>query len=139
MQTVQLAISDHTYANALCEALKRGGSWDVMPVESPDTGQDGVLVLDEDSLGRLQLPMKHPERVVLITRNDPRLLARAWEAGIISVLFHNASPNTVLLAIMSASLRNPRPRHEPAGRGISPTRDEPLEPLPSEHTQDNPK
>ena len=27
----------------------------------------------------------NPERVVLITRKDPQHLARAWEAGIVSV------------------------------------------------------
>jgi len=43
-------------------------------------------VLDEAAFARLPLPLSNPERVVLITRKDPQLLAEAWDAGIVSVV-----------------------------------------------------
>ena len=43
--------------------------------------------------------------MVLITRQDPQLLAQAWEAGIVSVVSQDDPMSTVLLAIMAAALR----------------------------------
>ena len=88
----------------------------------PDPSQHCVLVLDETAFARLPLPLSNPERVVLITRKDPQLLAQAWDAGIVSVVSEEDPLNTVLLAIMAAALRvakDPRRRHS---SGISPNR-----------------
>ena len=108
METIQLAIADTAYASALRNLLLRSAACNVVTVESPNTRTEGVLVLDSDALERLPSQIPNPERIVLITRNDPRLLSRAWEAGIASVVFDNDPINTALLAVMSARLRIPK-------------------------------
>jgi hypothetical protein len=121
MRTVQLAIADAVYATALRQALSHSGPWHVEIVERPDPAMTCVLVLDELNFERLALPLTNPQRVVLISRQDPQLLARAWDAGIVSVASLEDSLPTVLLAIMAASLRVAK-LHDIAG-GISPTAD----------------
>ena len=105
MRTVQLAIADAAYRAALREALSRSGPWHVETVDCPDPALPNVLVLDESAFGRLPCPVPNPERVVLITRQDPNLLAQAWDAGIVSVVSVGDPVATVLLAIMAAALR----------------------------------
>jgi hypothetical protein len=79
--------------------------------------------LDDASFTRLALPLLHPERVVLISRQDPELLAQAWDAGIVSVASVTDSLPTVLLAIMAASLRVAKNREPMTPSGISPNPD----------------
>ena len=122
MRTVQLAMADTVYAAALRDALSRSGPWHVEVVDRPNPEAPCVLVLDELNFERLALPLAHPQRVVLLSRQDPQLLARAWEAGIVSVVSLEDSLPTVLLAVMAASLRVAR-NHETPG-GISPNADE---------------
>lgn len=105
MQTVQLAVGDARYGAVLHDLLERAGTCQVTPVDRPDVRQPGVLVVNEAGLDSLSVPLAHPERVVLITRNDPRLLARAWDAGIRSVVFDSDPPRTMVLAVMAAALR----------------------------------
>lgn len=105
MRTVQLSIADAGYAAALREALARTGPWHVEMVERPDPALPSVMVLDESSFTRLPLPLIEPGRVVLISQQDPQLLARAWDARIVSVVSTDDSIPTVMLAIMAAALR----------------------------------
>ena len=105
MQTVQLSISDDRFQGSVRDALVRNCAWHVECVELPDPSQPCVLVLDEAAFARLPLPLCNPERVVLVTRKDPQLLAEAWDAGIVSVVSVEDPPSTVLLAIMAAALR----------------------------------
>ena len=120
MQTVQLAIADGAYAHAVREALAHTCACTVETVAQPDPACPGVLVLDQGAFESLSLPVSHPERVVLITRKDPHLLEQAWEAGIVSVVSDDDPLNTVLLAIMAASLRVGKPHSNPSPSGISP-------------------
>jgi hypothetical protein len=105
MQTVQLSITDGPYAVAVREALSRSCAWHVETVECPDPVHQCVLVLDEAGFARLPLPLSNPERIVLIARKNPQVLAQAWEAGIVSVISADDPISTVLLAIMAAALR----------------------------------
>ncbi len=105
MDTIQVAIANDRYAVALSELLARGAAWKVLSVEVPDTRIEGVIVLDAQALDRLPSPTANPERVVLVTRNDPGALARAWEAGIVSVVSENDPMSTAMLAIMAARLQ----------------------------------
>jgi hypothetical protein len=105
MQTVQLSITDTEYSASVREALSRSCAWHVESVERPDPSRHGVMVLDQGAFERLPLPLSNPERIVLISRKDPGLLAEAWEAGIVSVLSEQDPIDTVLLAIMAAGLR----------------------------------
>jgi hypothetical protein len=122
MQTVHLAIADPVYRASLREALLRTGPWQVESVEAPDPRERCVLVLDEESLDRVDLPLLYPERVVLITSKDPEKLSHAWEAGIVSLVSAHDPPNTILLAIMAAALRVPKPQPAATFSGISPSR-----------------
>jgi hypothetical protein len=121
MHTVQLAIADPVYRASLREALLRTGPWQVESIEVLDPSAQCVLVMDEESLDRIGLPLPYPERVVLLTGKDPQKLAQAWEAGIVSVVSACDPPGTVLLAIMAAALRVPK--LQPAGTlsGFSPS------------------
>ncbi|RPJ24382.1 MAG: DNA-binding response regulator [Planctomycetaceae bacterium] len=119
-QTVQLAIADPVYAAALREALTRSGPWQVVSAQQPDPRHQGVLIIDEDALDRIPLPLPNPERVVLITEKDPHHLSRAWDAGVVSVVSRNDPTNTVLLAIMAAALRVHKAQAATVMGGISP-------------------
>ena len=119
MRTVQLAIANAVYAGALRDALSRSGPWHVETVERPDPTGRCILVLDEAAFHQLCLPLSYPERVVLISHQDPQLLAQAWDAGIVSVASVEDSLPTVLLAIMAASLRVAKSYEPPAVSGVS--------------------
>ncbi|MBZ5576075.1 MAG: hypothetical protein LAP40_05895 [Acidobacteriia bacterium] len=120
MRTVQLVIADAVYAAALRDALSHSGPWHVEFVDRPNLERPGVLVLDEPAFERLALPLARPERVVLIIRQDPDLLAQAWDAGIVSVVSRVDTLPTVLLAIMAAALRAAQ-AHETVTSDISPS------------------
>ena len=120
MQTVQLSIADGAYAAAVREALYHSCAWHIQSVEQPDLSCQSVLVVDEAAFGRLPLPISNPERVVLITRKEPQLLAQAWEAGIVSVVSETDPLSTVLLAIMAAALRVAKTNGAATASGISP-------------------
>lgn len=122
MQTVQLAIADSAYEAALREALVHSGPWHVESVTVPRPGERCVLVMDETCLNRVSLPLPYPERVVLLTRKDPANLSHAWDAGIVSLVSPDDPPSTILLAIMAAALRVPRPQAAGVLGGISPTK-----------------
>jgi len=122
MQTVQLAIADPAYEAALHEALVRSGPWHVERVDTPRPGERCVLVIDEVCLNRIALPLPYPERVVLVTRKDPANLSHAWDAGIVSLVSPDDPPSTILLAIMAAALRVPKPQAAAALSGISPSK-----------------
>jgi len=109
MQTVQLAIADSAYANAVREALAHTCACTVETVAQPDPFRQCVLVVDEEAFERLPLPLSNPERVVLITPKNPRLLDQAWDAGLVSVVSDHDPLSTVLLAIMAAFLRVAKP------------------------------
>lgn len=142
MQTVQLSITDTEYAASVRDALNRTCAWHVESVERPDPSRHGVMVLDQGAFERLPLPLSNPERVVLISRKDPGLLAEAWEAGIVSVLSDRDPINTVLLAIMAAGLRVEK-RHAAANSqtssAISPSTETASAPIPPENRNSGPK
>lgn len=121
VQTIQLAIADAAYEAALREALLRSGPWHIEIVDVPDVRETGVLVMDEETLTRVRLPLPHPERVVLITSKDPENLSQAWDAGIVSLVSADDPPSTVLLAIMAAALRVPKTQPPVNFSGISPS------------------
>jgi len=129
MQTIQLAIEDPVYEAALREALLRSGPWHVESVETPKPADKCVLVMDDGCLSRVSLPLPYPERVVLLTRKDPANLSHAWEAGIVSLVSPDDPPSTILLAIMAAALRVPKPQAVATVGGISPQKPFPSAPM----------
>ena len=140
LQTVRLSIADEKYSAAIREAVARSCAWRVESVERPDPSLNGVLVLDEASFERLLLPLRNPERIVLISGMEPERLAEAWDAGIVSVVSEEDPINTVLLAIMAAALRVPQFHSAPVPSGISPTagsKGAPLGPQPPSSSPSN--
>ncbi len=108
MQTIQLALSDSKYCEALREMLAQDASFrncQIELVSVPQPPKSGVWVIDSRVLDQAPLPLPHPERVVLITKNDPEKLTRAWNAGIVSVVFEQDSLSTAMLAILAARYR----------------------------------
>ena len=105
MYNVQLAVGNAPYSAVLSEILAHTETCRVTAVDHPDQDQPGVLVLTEQTLDCLPLPLDRPERVVLITSKEPMRLARAWKAGIRCVVFDSDPPRTMALAIMGAALR----------------------------------
>ncbi len=132
--TVQLALADGAYLGALREALCRSCAWRVESVDRPDPSQNCVLVLDEAAFEHLRLPLSHPERIVLITRQDPQLLAQAWDAGLVSVLSQHDPMSTVLLAIMAAALRVANLGKPDISSGIPPIPEEDSAPIAPHHS-----
>ena len=106
MKTVQLAIRDSDYAQALRNSLLRDGTHRVYLVDQPDLGIDGVVVIDGSRLDNSSL-CGEPERLVVIADKGSDSLARLWKAGIRHVVFEGDSPNTAQLAIIAAELRLP--------------------------------
>lgn len=142
MQTVQLSITDAGYAASVREALSRTCAWHVESLERPDPSRNGVMVVDQNVFERLPLPLSNPERIVLISRKDPTLLAEAWDAGIVSVVSDQDPINTILLAIMAAALRVDKPHlgsdlH--ASSAISPSTDASSESIPPQNRISGPK
>ena len=112
MTQIQLALSNDRTADELQRLLARSTDATVRKAESwpPCRDECCVLVVDSGTLGRLPQPLPHPERVVLIARDEPDLIKSAWDSGINSVVFDRDPLSTVVLAILSACLRLPRPQ-----------------------------
>jgi len=111
MSTIQLALRNKSLAGELQRMLTASSSCRIESVQNPDWRQPGVLVVDPESLATLPQPVDRPERVVLITQDDPVAIKCAWEAGVSSVVFDRDPLSTVVLAILSACLRTTSPKH----------------------------
>ena len=108
MEMVQIAMTNSTYRQALSDLLIDNGEWEVKVVEQPDLAREGVVVVDFDHLPRIPTPIRNPERVVLIAGNEPGQIVKAWEAGVNSMVLEKEPPSTAMLAVLSATLRNPK-------------------------------
>ena len=104
--SVQVAIGNASYRQALRDLLVRSGNWEVLLVDDPDLRREGVIVLDPEHLRRLPGPFPCPQCIVLVAR-DRGQMSRAWDAGIHSVVMEIDPLSTTILAIMSAGLRSP--------------------------------
>lgn len=105
MTSIQLALSNTELTDTLRTQLVRSSGFPVRCVDCPDPADGGVIVVDPEHFQTLHAPIAHPERVVLITSDDPSLLKSAWEAGVNSVVFDRDTVQTLVLAILSACLR----------------------------------
>jgi len=114
MGSIQIALSDTTKADALRMLLTRSTHVSVLCVDSPNYEEACTVVLDELRFSQEPGPLAHPERIVLITKNDPTHLREAWEAGVNSVLTEQDPMNTVVLAVLASCLRTNSTRQKPA-------------------------
>jgi hypothetical protein len=113
MASIQLALSDTAKAEALRTVLSRSAGSPVVCVEQPEPETACAVVVDLAHLGRLPVPLTHPERVVLLARSDEECLQSAWDLGVSSVVSESDPLNTVVLAILAVCLRA-GPSKEPA-------------------------
>lgn len=104
MTTVQLAISNKSYAESVRELLLSKGEYAVLIVDRPDPTVAGLIVL-EDCLLDSCTP-DDPRRFVVITAyQDGERLSWLWRAGFRNVFFALDSPQTAYLAILTAKVR----------------------------------
>jgi hypothetical protein len=108
MKTVQIALRNFEYGEALRHLLLRDGAHRVYVVDRPDLKLDGVIVIDSDQVESLCFVDREPERFVVITHKGSDHLGAIWEAGVRHVVFEGDSPGTTHLAIAAAELRLPR-------------------------------
>ena len=108
MKTIQIALRDSEYGEALRNLLLRDGAHRVYVVDRPDLKLDGVIVIDSDKVESLCFVDREPQRFVVITRKGSDHLGPIWEAGVRHVVFEGDSPGTAHLAIAAAELRLPR-------------------------------
>ena len=102
---IQVALSDQRYAAELRDRLHAAGGCEVRLVDGLDCECGGVMVVDLKHMGCLSGPIRNPDRVVLIARNEPEYLAKAWEAGVNSVILDKDPLSTAVLAVIAAGLR----------------------------------
>ncbi|HTR39801.1 MAG TPA: hypothetical protein VMH80_28200 [Bryobacteraceae bacterium] len=107
MKTVQIAIRDPDYAQALRNLLLRDGNHRVYVVAEADLRLDGVVVTDAVGTDHLSMLQKAPERFVVLARKGSDHLSTIWDAGARHVVFEGDSPNTAQLAVIAAELRLP--------------------------------
>lgn len=108
MKTIQMALKNSEYAEALRGLLLRDGAHRVYSVERPDLRLDGVIVVDGSQAQNFSLMEREAERFVVITRKGSDQLNRIWDAGVRHVVFEGDSPATAHLAIIAAELRLPK-------------------------------
>ena len=120
MDTVQLSLHNIALAGRLEKELQQLTDYRVLSVKSPDLNGKGLVILDEESLDALSLPLAEPERFLLVTRNEGPRLKRAWEQGILSVVFEHDPVRTICLAAQAAILRMQNPQRTAARCAISP-------------------
>ena len=106
MSCIQLALSDAAKADVLRSLLARSTQLQVRCVQQPCLEEACVVLVDPPHLRLLPHPLPFPDRVVLLTANDPSHLRDAWEAGVSSVVTDQDPPDTVVLAVLSACLRS---------------------------------
>lgn len=113
MGSIQIAFSDTTKADALRVLLARSTHVPVLCVDAPNYEDACAVVLDGPRFSAEPGPLTYPERIVLITTNDPSRLREAWEAGVNSVLTEHDPLNTVVLAVLASCLRTRSTRQKP--------------------------
>ena len=116
MGSIQIALSDTAKADALRVLRARSTHVPVLCVESPNYEEACAVVLDGRRSSAEPGPLPHPERIVLITNNDPIHLREAWEAGVNPVLTEQDPMNTVVLAVLASCLRTSSTRQKPVAK-----------------------
>jgi hypothetical protein len=100
MNTVQIAIRDRDYAEALRELLIADGNRDVYLVEYPNPSVEGVIVAEPITAPNLSEPDIH--RYVAFTRNIDFGSNPLWRAGVRHLIHADCPPRLGRLAIIAA-------------------------------------
>jgi hypothetical protein len=108
MKTIQIALRNSEYAEALRSLLLRDGTHRTYIIDQPDLKLGGVIVIDGDQVERLCFADGEPERFVVLTPKGSNYLGLIWDAGVRHVVFEGDSPGTAYLAIVAAEMQMPR-------------------------------
>ena len=99
MNTVQIAIRDRNYAEALRELLIADGDHEVRLVECPNLALDGVIVAEAMTAPHILGPDAH--RYVAFTRNANFGSNPLWRAGVRHLIQADCPPRLGRLAIIA--------------------------------------
>lgn len=103
MTSVQIAIQDRTYAEALRQLLLADGEHRVYIAKVPSTAIEGVVVTDETVMRRMNLPDEIGcNRCVVFATKAGLEADRLWAAGIRHVIHCDYPPETGQLVILAA-------------------------------------
>ncbi|MCX6599777.1 MAG: hypothetical protein NTV70_25770 [Acidobacteria bacterium] len=117
---IQVALVDRREAEDLRRVLLTTCGLNIEVVDQPDPAHEGVLVVDCARLSSAPDCLAHPDRVVVLAdRGDEAGMSRAWNAGVKTVLFHDDSTSTIVLAVMAAQLHARTHFDKPARGGQS--------------------
>jgi hypothetical protein len=105
VKTIQMALKDPQYADALRRLLLRDGVHRVYSVDRPDLRLDGVIVVEGNHAEDFSMIPNQADRFVVITRRGSGQLNRIWDAGVRHVVFEGDAPSTAHLAIIAAEMR----------------------------------
>jgi hypothetical protein len=103
MKTVQVAIQDREYAEAVRDLLRDCGHV-VHLLDIPDWGLDGVIVVDAVELNSYGWLVQSPERLVVMAHKDRDDLSKVWEHGVRHVIFEGDPPQTARTIILGIEL-----------------------------------
>jgi hypothetical protein len=99
MKTVQIAIRDRDYAEALRDLLIADGSREVYLVECPNAALEGIIVAEPITAN---LSERDIHRYVAFTRNSNFGSNPLWQAGVRYVIHADCPPRLGRLAIIAA-------------------------------------
>jgi hypothetical protein len=104
MKTVQVAIQDPEYADAIRNLLVRDGVHRVHLVESPDLTLGGVIMMDAANLAGFPLPAEEQKRLLVFVHKERDDLSKIWDAGVRHVVFEGDPPQTARVAVLAVEL-----------------------------------
>jgi hypothetical protein len=104
VKTVQVAIPDPEYADALRNLLSQDGIHRVHLVQKPDVALAGVILVDATELENLSLRPSEQARVIVLVRKGRDDLAKIWNAGVRHVLFQGDSPHSARVVVLGMEL-----------------------------------
>jgi hypothetical protein len=104
MKTVQVAIQDSGYADAIRNLLVQDGVHRVHLVARPDLTLGGVIVVDAADLDGFPLLAIERERLVVFAHKEHDDLSKIWDAGVRHVLFDGDPPRMARVAVLGVEL-----------------------------------
>ena len=99
LNNVQIAIEDQAYAEELRRLLEEDGKHRVYVVDQPSPTIDGVVVLDEMTLGHVGVLGADALRYIIVRRKEPPDYDKLWKAGVQRIL-PAEYPTRIALAVI---------------------------------------
>jgi hypothetical protein len=102
---VQIAIEDQAYAEQLRALLEEDTQHRAYVVDRPSPEMDGVVVLDETTLGHVGVLEPTEAQRYIVLRKGPFDHDKLWQTGIRCVIPADYPPNLVRTVILGTELR----------------------------------